>query len=149
MNSHFQWYPCALPMCGCQWPKVSTPLSVLQNCPITASDATACPAAELDLHYGWRKNSCCETRFQDEGQNIVSPVQVLNISRLSHGGWAKIAHHLGRSGASAVSGLKLKYRKLKERSTADRADGHTGRSDPAMPGAYPVALFPCNLGRAS
>ncbi|DBA66512.1 TPA: hypothetical protein ACH3X2_002482 [Trebouxia sp. C0005] len=49
--------------------------------------------------------------------------QVLNTSRLSKSGWAKIAHHLGRSGSSGVSGIKLKYRTLKEQ--ADKSAGNT------------------------
>ncbi|DBA92885.1 TPA: hypothetical protein ACH3X1_003055 [Trebouxia sp. C0004] len=49
--------------------------------------------------------------------------QVLNTSRLSKSGWAKIAHHLGRSGSSGVSGIKLKFRTLKEH--ADKSPGDT------------------------
>ncbi len=48
---------------------------------------------------------------------------MLNTSRLSKSGWAKIAHHLGRSGSSGVSGIKLKYRTLKEQ--ADKSAGNT------------------------
>ena len=39
--------------------------------------------------------------------------QVVGVSRLTKGGWGKIAHHLGRSGSSAVPALKLKYKTLK------------------------------------
>lgn len=59
--------------------------------------------------------------------------QVLNISRLSKSGWAKIAHHLGRSGSSGVSGIKLKYRILKEQ--AHKSAGNTGNVAPNGVGA--------------
>jgi hypothetical protein len=55
--------------------------------------------------------------------SAISCWQVLNTSRLSKSGWAKIAHHLGRSGSSGVSGIKLKYRTLKEQ--ADKSAGDT------------------------
>ena len=53
---------------------------------------------------------------------------MLNTSRLSKSGWAKIAHHLGRSGSSGVSGIKLKYRTLKEQ--AHKSAGNTGNAAP-------------------
>ncbi|DBB13625.1 TPA: hypothetical protein ACH3X3_000646 [Trebouxia sp. C0006] len=60
--------------------------------------------------------------------------QVLNTSRLSKSGWAKIAHHLGRSGSSGVSGIKLKYRTLKE-----QADKSAGNTDSAATNGLPAA----------
>ncbi|KAA6427287.1 MAG: hypothetical protein FRX49_03044 [Trebouxia sp. A1-2] len=62
--------------------------------------------------------------------------QVLNTSRLSKSGWAKIAHHLGRSGSSGVSGIKLKYRTLKEQ--ADKSAGNTDNA--AMNGRNPPRI---------
>ena len=69
----------------------------------------------------------------------VSGVQVVGISRLSKTGWAKIAHHLGRSGSSAVSGIKLKYRNLKERAGSSPATDLPAAS--SMPGR--LASFLC------
>lgn len=60
--------------------------------------------------------------------------QVLKTSRLSKSGWAKIAHHLGRSGSSGVSGIKLKYRTLKE-----QADNSTDDTDNAAPNGVAAA----------
>ena len=65
---------------------------------------------------------------------------MLNISRVAKTGWAKIAHHLGRSGASAVPGIKLKYRTLKQRAHATPARDPAA-ADLLLPGtATPVSF---------
>ena len=46
-------------------------------------------------------------------------MQVLSFSRLTKGGWAKIAHHLGRSGPSAVQNITSKSRILKKQAGTD------------------------------
>ena len=53
----------------------------------------------------------------------VCNFQVLGISRLSKGGWIKIAHHLGRAGPSAVQNITFKYRTLKKQAGADASTG--------------------------
>lgn len=60
--------------------------------------------------------------------------QVLNVNRLSKSAWVKIAHHFGRSGSSSTSGIKLKYRTLKEQA-GDNAAGHVAANavTPGMP----------------
>lgn len=72
---------------------------------------TAC-----ELHYV-RRNG------QPGGGQGACNVQVLSISRLSKGGWAKIAHHLGRAGPSAVQNITFKYRSLKKQAGTDASSG--------------------------
>ncbi|KAL3148404.1 hypothetical protein ABBQ38_013861 [Trebouxia sp. C0009 RCD-2024] len=98
-------------------------------------------SGKRNLHKPWTQVEEAElVRLVDQADYRK---QVLSVSRLSKGGWTKIAHHLGRAGPSAVQNITFKYRSLKKQAGTHASTGAlTGRAAQGLPAVSPALCSP-------